>query len=274
MSGGVWGMSVQETAWFEARKLLNKALELDPNNAFVYDRLAVGYHYYEWDFKQADDYFNLEKQMTGIDGHWSPDFYLKMGSFVKALAIIEGSIERDPLPSWNYFLKAQALYFLGRKTEAIQILDEANRRFDDFLLKRKCVKLYYLYGETDKFLAAHKKLITNFDEDRPPLILWLEVVHALHEGQDTQVFIDQMQEIYSNNPAGSPAWFIALSYAVLGHDEALFEWLEKSYERGETEMTWLKIDPVLDPYKTDPRYLDLLRRMNFPENGEMVFQLD
>lgn len=88
MSGAVWGIKDQRTAWSKAKKLLNKALELDPNNRFAYDGLASGYHLYEWDFKQADDYFNLLKEMTGIEGDcWAPDFYLKMGSFERALVI-------------------------------------------------------------------------------------------------------------------------------------------------------------------------------------------
>ena len=71
--------------------------------------------------------------------------------------------------------------------------------------------------------------------------------------------------MHQDNLPGSPAWFIALSYAAVEDGDAVFEWLEKSYDRHEAEMAWLKMEPALDPYKNDPRYLDLLQRMNFPE---------
>ncbi len=56
-----------------------------------------------------------------------------------------------------------------------------------------------------------------------------------------------------------------MTYAVMDDVQPAFDWLEKSYARHEVEMTWLKMEPILDPYKNNPRYLDLLGRMNFPE---------
>jgi len=141
-------------------------------------------------------------------------------------------------------------------------LDEAARLFDGLLWQTACARLYYLFGEIGKSIGTFAKLKNNFP-DRPPITYWLEA--AQHEGRDAQVYIDQLEEMYNNTNSGSPAWFIALSYAAAKDEEAVFEWLEKSYDRHEVEMTWLKMEPALNPYKKDPRYLDLLGRMNFPD---------
>ncbi|MGH9357065.1 MAG: TPR end-of-group domain-containing protein, partial [Terriglobia bacterium] len=62
-----------------------------------------------------------------------------------------------------------------------------------------------------------------------------------------------------------PAFSIALVYTGLGdHDNAL-EWLEKSYQDRSTFMVYVKADPLLDPVRSDPRFIALLRRMDFPE---------
>lgn len=260
--GGLLGVYEQKVAWSKAKKLFIKSLELKPKGE-AYNLLAIGYFYYEWNFEKADEYFNRGKEITGNESDWSPDFYLKIGEFEKALVASEDNIELLPLNSWYYATKAAAKYFLGRKTEAVQTLDEAYRLFDDFVLLSECARWYYLFNEIDKSISTLAKLKNNFP-DRPSRIYWLEAVHALHEGRDVQVYIDQLEERYNNN-SGNPAWFIALFYAAAQDEDAVFEWLEKSYDRHEVEMTWLKMEPALDPYKNDSRYLDLLGRMNFPE---------
>ena len=41
-----------------------------------------------------------------------------------------------------------------------------------------------------------------------------------------------------------------------------FEWLDKTYEARYSGLSYLKVMPVLDPIRDDPRFQDLLRRMN------------
>jgi tetratricopeptide (TPR) repeat protein len=57
---------------------------------------------------------------------------------------------------------------------------------------------------------------------------------------------------------------IAIIHAGLGEKDQAFEWLEKAYEVRDLGVTFLKVDPTLDPLRSDPRFQDLLRRMNFP----------
>jgi TolB-like protein len=262
--GGPLGTYDQKVAWSNAKKLFTKSLELDPNNSEVYNLLASGYFYHEWNFEKAHEYFNRIKEINPNETDWSPDFYIKIGEFEKALVTCEGFIELDPLDSWNYDKKATAQYFLGRKLEAIQTLDEAARLFDDFLFQIMSARLYYLFGEIGKSIDTFEKLKNHFP-DRPPITYWLEAVHAQHEGRDVQVYIDQLEEMYNNTNSGSPAWYIALSYAAAKDEESVFEWLEKSYDRHEVEMTWLKVEPALEPLRSDPRWQEMLDKVGFPK---------
>ena len=53
-------------------------------------------------------------------------------------------------------------------------------------------------------------------------------------------------------------------YAGLGDKDQAILWLQKAYAEHAVYLVWLKVDPKLDNLRDDPRFQDLLRRMNFP----------
>jgi hypothetical protein len=57
---------------------------------------------------------------------------------------------------------------------------------------------------------------------------------------------------------------IALVHAGLGEKDQAFEWLERAYAERDKGMLFLLVDQTLDPLRSDPRFDDLVRRMNFP----------
>ncbi len=61
----------------------------------------------------------------------------------------------------------------------------------------------------------------------------------------------------------TPYWVAKINTGSGQNDEAL-KWLEKAYEERSGWLIWLKIDPTLDSLRSDSRFQDLLRRMNFP----------
>ncbi len=61
------------------------------------------------------------------------------------------------------------------------------------------------------------------------------------------------------------AYEIAFICAALGEKELAFEWLAKAYQQRDRGLIHLKIDHYLDPLRSDSRFQDLLRRLNFPE---------
>ncbi len=62
------------------------------------------------------------------------------------------------------------------------------------------------------------------------------------------------------------AYVIALGSATIGETEEGMTWLERAYEEREPTLLTAKIDPSLDPLRSDPRFQDLLRRIGFPES--------
>ncbi len=61
-------------------------------------------------------------------------------------------------------------------------------------------------------------------------------------------------------------YLIATNLAMIGETEEAMTWLERAYEEREPNLLFAKIDPRLDPLRSDPRFQDLLRRIGFPED--------
>jgi tetratricopeptide (TPR) repeat protein len=58
---------------------------------------------------------------------------------------------------------------------------------------------------------------------------------------------------------------IAGIYTALGDKEKALEWLQRAYEERSTFLIYIKWEPRLDPLRSDRRFQELLRRMNFPQ---------
>src|SRR5262249_20107585 len=56
-------------------------------------------------------------------------------------------------------------------------------------------------------------------------------------------------------------YLIAIIYTGLGEKNSAFEWLEKTYEERSNMLVLLKVDPIFDRLRADPRFADLVRRV-------------
>jgi len=54
-------------------------------------------------------------------------------------------------------------------------------------------------------------------------------------------------------------------YALMEDRDHAFEWLEKAYSERSGRMEYIKADGFLERFHSDPRYLDLLRRMGMSQ---------
>jgi TolB-like protein/Tfp pilus assembly protein PilF len=73
-------------------------------------------------------------------------------------------------------------------------------------------------------------------------------------------------ELQSNpaTPGYSPS-DVAQLYSSLGDKDKAFFWLNKAYEERAVTLIYLKVDPAFDPLRSDPRYVELVRRIGFPQ---------
>ncbi|HEX7961779.1 MAG TPA: hypothetical protein VF493_17790, partial [Terriglobales bacterium] len=58
-----------------------------------------------------------------------------------------------------------------------------------------------------------------------------------------------------------PATYFGMLYAGVGEKSEALNWLEKAYDERADGLTWLKVDPMLDDLRPDPRFQKLLKRI-------------
>jgi hypothetical protein len=60
-------------------------------------------------------------------------------------------------------------------------------------------------------------------------------------------------------------YLIASIYSMLGEKDQAFTWLEKAYDTRDG-LSYLAADPMMDPLRSDPRYLRLVERLHIPQS--------
>lgn len=154
---------------------------------------------------------------------------------------------------------------LGEKQRAIELFKTIDRlQQDNYFYLQETSKWYFYMGEIEKSRRHMERMLEQF-EDRPPINNWLVAVHSkiAQDDERLKLSLNALLKQFANNQSGSPAWFLALYYFYLGENDTGFEWLQKSYDHREVEMTWLKEEPLLQPVKKDPRYIELYEKMGF-----------
>ena len=74
-----------------------------------------------------------------------------------------------------------------------------------------------------------------------------------------------LDQLRSANDGWIDSGYVAMIHSGLGEMDRAFEALDNAYEERSWAMTVLSVHPAFDPLRADPRFQDLLRRMNFPE---------
>lgn len=269
--GLVWGIYDERTAWSNAKKLLEKALKIDPSNKVVEEELYTGYFYYDWNFEEVEKYYQRILKDSFFDNTpaINTDYALKTGRYQNAVNAMDVLVLTDPSIGILFLFKAEALALLGETEEALNILNNTySLHSDNWFYLRESAKLNFYLGEYKKSKEQLHKLLTQFP-DYPPILMWLNAVHAHMDGKPKKanVYLAELHAEYNEGSSGSPAWFIGLYYCVLKDYENAFMWLQKSYTRHDVELTWLREEPLLAPIRNDPRYQELYEKVGFSRIG-------
>jgi hypothetical protein len=60
-------------------------------------------------------------------------------------------------------------------------------------------------------------------------------------------------------------FYVAVVYIALGKTETAMDWMEKAFADHSNGLVFLKVEPELDPLRSNPRFIALQKRLNFPD---------
>ena len=264
---GSWGALPPRETFPKAEASVRKALELDEALSDAHRTLGSYKMNYEWNWSEAEREFKraieLDPKNDGAHSEYG-SYLIKMGRFDEAIAKrIEA---RDLAPPLSFPVIANVFtpyYYARRYDEAIKQCERAlelNPRFPRCHLW--IGQAYVQMGKHEAAIAELKQAITLHGDSANPLAALGHAYAVAGKRAEARKVIDELQEL-SKRKYVSP-YFIAVIYTGLGQRDQAFTWLEKAYEERHPYMTLIGVEPLLDPLRSDPRFLNLVRRVGLP----------
>jgi tetratricopeptide (TPR) repeat protein len=236
-----------------------RAIALDNSLPTGHVELANAAMNLNWDWTTAEREFHraLELNRNSSSTHQRYAVYLeRTGKLSEAIAEMETAVKLDPL-SASLWRNAEFTYYFSRQyDQALAMMRKAQMLnidpFDgDFLLGD-------VYAEKGMFAKSIEKFGKMGDSPHALGHLGNALARSGQTDAARRVIV-RLQEHARQNGVGM--YEIALVYAGLGNKNDAFRWLEESYKTHNEGLTNLKIDPCLDPLRSDPRFSDLVRRV-------------
>ena len=248
-------------AMAKAKEAAGKALELDERLAEAHTTLAYRTTHHDWDWACAEAQFQHAFELNpnyAVCHHWYSHYLTAVGRTEESLQASKRCLELDPLDlvinvhmAWHYQFARQyeqaieqcwktselhpnsfwPAYFFGLAYEQQDHIDHALEQFRASVSMSGNVTfataalghLYGIAGKSDEARVVYQELKTRAER------------------------------------AYVPAYDIALVCTGLGWNDEALEYLARAHQERSGWITYLKVDPRLDPLRHDARFVDLLR---------------
>jgi serine/threonine-protein kinase len=269
----VWGMRMLlgYTAPHEggpkAKTIVLEALEMDNTHVQGHSLLADIYFLYEWDWAKAEAEWKKVIEINPNHGHSVYAQYLwVMKRPEEAMAQMERALQLDPLNEIVQLHHAFMLQWAGRDNEAILQFRELLRKSpqNPFAHWGLSVSLKHkaMYEESLEEMKANFSSIGDS-----------EVEEALTQGYVQSGYSGAMKSAADLLAARARNTYVlsidvAGLYALAGENARALDWLEKSFEERGLQMPYIDANVELAPLRSNPRFQELLRKMNLPVDEE------
>jgi TolB-like protein/DNA-binding winged helix-turn-helix (wHTH) protein/Tfp pilus assembly protein PilF len=253
----------------EARRLAEenatKALALDPSLAEAHSTLGFVKHY-NWNWAGAEEEFKraIELNPSYANAHSSyASLLMSRGRVEESIAASNRARELDP---FSLSISSQRGFLL-----------ENARRYDEAIEQLRGViamdpnhyQAHWFLGHTyaankqfEQAIATSQKAV-ELSERSPGALGMLGLVYGLAgKKEEANKVLNELLELNQRRYV-TPAALVNV-YIGLGNNDQAFAWLEKALVERSNFVAYLKVFPLLDPLRSDPRFADLVQRVGLP----------
>jgi len=247
------------------RSAAQRAIELDPTVAEAHAAMAVLKYSADWDWAGSEAEFREAIRLNPNDAvshHWYSNLLSEEGRFDEALTENEKARALDPASPQINANHASILTDLRRYDEAMAELNRLIASNPDFPVSYgNRGDVYWRLGNQEAFVADLAMLMKKSGRPEDAEAFVTGYRKAKLKGASTALI--EVLKSRSQREYVSP-WDMAVNYARMGDRDQTFEWLEKAYQERDSGLCYLKISVSLEPFHSDPRYADMLRRVGLP----------
>jgi serine/threonine-protein kinase len=249
-------------AFTKAKAAVQKALEIDDRLAEAHASLGFIKFASDWDWLEAEQEFrrSIALNPNYATVHWWYAFSLVLwGRTEESLAEIKRAYELDPLSLIINTGVGLILYFAGQYDQAVG----------------QCLKTLELdpnFGAARAYLGRALAQKSRYEEAiaegqkalkllGPSFIgSWLGHTYAIAGKKDeARKLLNEMNEL-SKQRYVSP-YQMAPIHLGIGEIDQAFALLEMAYEKRDCYLCALKVDPLFDSLRADPRFIELLKKV-------------
>ncbi|HEY7913094.1 MAG TPA: protein kinase [Blastocatellia bacterium] len=249
-----------------ARAYATRAIELDGSLAEAYASLGM-VNYFSWNFAEAETAFKRSIELNPTyptAHHWYSRYLRAVGRSDEAFAEIRRAKDLDPLSLVIMNNIAENYIDRGDMNSA---LDECKRMVEldpSFFgtYQTLCI-IYSKQGRFPEALASAQKGVELSNRSNATLALAGYVQGQSGRRDAAQAIIVELEKRYAIKEADGRD--LAIVYTGLDQKDKAFEWLEKSYQDRSLFMAVLRLEPLLESLRSDPRLQDLFRRIGLPQ---------
>ncbi len=243
-----------------------KALELDETLAEAHASLGWTTMVYEWDWAAAEREFQRALQLDPgyAPAHQWRAYLLRVSARPEeALAEARHAAELEPssliiqsIVGWHHYLSRQSEPALRQFQQALD-MDPNFARVHSYL-----GWTYLQQRKYDQALAELEKA-RELSPGSPARLAELGHAYAVAGRREKALKVLSDLTAIARTRYVEPD-LIALIYAGLGDKDQAFCWLDKAYSERSVKLVLLKVDPRMDPLRSDPRFQELAKRIGLP----------
>jgi tetratricopeptide (TPR) repeat protein len=178
----------------------------------------------------------------------------------EAMIEADRALEFDPLSLIMRALRGLALYFSLQYDEAV------NQCKSIFAMDQNFAPAHLFLGMIYTTNSMYDEAISEFQcaiglFGRSSLMLGaLGHAYAAHgKLEEAHKLLNELTQI--SEPMCVPSYYIAAMYADLGKNHEAFEWLTRALKEHDAWLVFLKVDPIWQTLRPDPRFREILRKM-------------